>query len=359
MKNRLGLHLLFWGTYLFLKTYVDVFLINYSYFNLAWEIRLAKALLPEAILLLPKILFAYFLMYYLIPRMGKESRWRLTATVTGVMALSLLLYHGLMQVIIMPMIHHEVPEQSAVSEGISRFIWRMLDILTVAGAACTLSLMRKQLKDAKREQQLIREKLQSELNFLRAQTNPHFLFNTLNSIYALARKQAPETAQVVMQLSKLLRYMLHECKETFVPLDREWKVIEDYIELEKIRYGVRVEVTCQTFVSNLQAPVAPLLLLPVVENAFKHGAGNNRGKTNISIHLEEQKGRLTFEVKNNIEAESEYKAAAADSGIGLSNVKRQLELLYPVHTFESSGNNGIFTTLLTFQWDDQTALPDR
>ncbi|MGB3075458.1 MAG: histidine kinase [Chitinophagales bacterium] len=359
MKNRIGLHVLFWGTYLFLKTYVNVFLINYSYFNLPWDVRIAKSFLPEAILLLPKMLIAYFLMYYLIPRMGKEKKWRLTAAAVGVMALCLLTYHGLIQVVIMPLIHHEVPEQNSVSEGISRFIWRMLDLLTVAGAACTLALMRKQLKDAKREQQLIREKLQSELNFLRAQTNPHFLFNTLNSIYALARKQAPETAQVVMQLSKLLRYMLHECKETFVPLDKEWKVIEDYIELEKIRYGERVQVTCHTFVSNLQAPVAPLLLLPVVENAFKHGAGNNRGKTTISINLEEQKGHLIFEVKNNIESENENNVASTASGIGLSNVKRQLELLYPVHTFETFRNNGFFTTLLTFQWDDQTALPDR
>lgn len=358
MKNRIGLHVLFWGTYLFLKTYVDVFLINYSYFDLAWGARIAKSFLPEAILLLPKMLIAYFLMYYLIPQMGKEKWWRLIAEALAMMALSLLIYHGLMQLVILPLIHHEVPEQNSVSEGISRFIWRMLDILTVTGAACTLSLLRKQLQDAKREQQLIREKLQSELNFLRAQTNPHFLFNTLNSIYALARKQAPETAQVVMQLSKLLRYMLHECKETFVPLDKEWKVIEDYIDLEKIRYGARVEVNCHTSVSNLQAPVAPLLLLPVVENAFKHGAGNNRGKTTISISLEEQNGHLIFEVKNNLEKENEAAAAETASGIGLANVKRQLELLYPVHTFEAFRSNSTFTTLITFQWNEKTALPD-
>ncbi|MEO6166161.1 MAG: histidine kinase [Chitinophagales bacterium] len=357
MKNRVGLHLLFWSTYLFLKTYMDVFLINYSYFDLSWQVRIAKALLPETILLVPKILMAYFIMYYIIPRMGKHTKWRLVAGAIAVMVVSLVIYHLLLRLIIIPVIHNEIPEQNTLTESISRFIWRMLDILTVVGAACTLSLMRKQLQDAKREQRLVQEKLQSELNFLRAQTHPHFLFNTLNSIYALARKQAPETPQVVMQLSQLLRYMLHECKETYVTLDKEWKVVLDYIELEKIRYGERVEVSCNNAVTNMQATVAPLLLLPIVENAFKHGAGNNRGKTIISINLKEQDGKLHFEVKNNLEAEPE--SAYVSSGIGLSNVKRQLELLYPVHTFESFKNNGTFTTLLAFQWNEKITLPDR
>lgn len=357
MKNRIGLHILFWGTYLFLKTYMDVFLINYSYFDLSWSVRIGKALLPEAILLLPKMLMAYFIMYFIIPRTGIRSKWRLIAEAVAVMVVALLLYHVLLRLIIIPLIHNEIPEQNTITEAISRFIWRMLDILTVAGAACTLSLMRKQVHDAKREQRLVQEKLQSELNFLRAQTHPHFLFNTLNSIYALARKQAPETADVVMQLSKLLRYMLHECKETYVTLDKEWKVVLDYIELEKIRYGSRVEVTCNTAVADMQATVAPLLLLPIVENAFKHGAGNNRGKTNISIDLKEQHGKLNFEVRNNMEADPESTYVA--SGIGLSNVKRQLELLYPSHTFESFRNNGTFTTSLAFQWNEKTTLPDR
>lgn len=354
MKNRIGLHLLFWCSYLLLKTYMDVFLINYSYFDLDWGARITKALLPEVILLLPKMLMAYFLMYFLFPRMGKQSRWRLAAEAILVMAIALILYHILLSEVIIPVIHNELPAQGSLSESISRFIWRMLDILTVAGAASTLSLMRKQLHDAKREQRLIQEKLQSELNFLRAQTHPHFLFNTLNSIYALARKQAPETADVVMQLSKLLRYMLHECKEPFVTLDKEWKVVQDYIDLEKIRYGNRIEVNCKTTVSDLQASVAPLLLLPVVENAFKHGAGNNRGKTVIVVDLSEQNGMLRFEVSNNLEADSDH--IITSTGIGLSNVKRQLELLYPVHTFEAIRNNGTFTTVLEFKWNEKTTM---
>ena len=357
MKSRIALHMLFWGTYLFLRTYMDVFLINYSYFKLPWDERIAKALLPEMILLIPKILMAYFLMYYVIPYMGKKSKWKLAAASIAVMLVSLFLYHTLLSQVVIPLIHNETHEPGTLTEDISRFIWRMLDILTVAGAACTLSLMRKQLLDAKREQQLIKEKLQSELNFLRAQTHPHFLFNTLNSIYALARKQDPETPRVVMQLSKLLRYMLHECKENYVTLEQEWKVVLDYVELEKIRYGQRVAVTCTTQVSNMQASVAPLLLLPLVENAFKHGAGNNRGITTITILLEEQEGMLKFEVKNNVEATPE--PSVETSGIGLSNVKRQLELLYPKHTFESFRNNGTFTTLIAFNWNDKTAMPDR
>ena len=202
-------------------------------------------------------------------------------------------------------------------------------MLTVVGVACTFKLMRKQARDAKKEQQLVREKLQSELNFLRAQTNPHFLFNTLNSIYALSRRQSPQTPDVVMQLSKLLRYMLHECREPFVPLEREWKVIEDYVALEKLRYGNRVNVNMTKENVNGSFLVAPLLFLPLVENAFKHGAGNNRHHTEISIDMKQHNGSLDFLVKNNFEITDEDPDRSF--GIGLQNVKRQLELLYPGH----------------------------
>jgi sensor histidine kinase YesM len=129
--------------------------------------------------------------------------------------------------------------------------------------------------------------------------NPHFLFNTLNSIYALARKQSPQTADAVVQLSKLLRYMLYECKEPFVLLEKEWKIVEDYVALEKLRYGDRVHVIINRDLNGSQPVIAPLLLLPLVENAFKHGAGKNRNHTNISVDLKASGEYLEFSVENN------------------------------------------------------------
>lgn len=357
MIRRIGLHVLFWTTYLFLKTYISVFLINYSYFELDLATRIMKGILPELIVLPPKLLMAYYIMYSIIPRMGTKSKWKLVAELIVLVSISLVMYSLLLKYIVFPMVHNEQFPEGTLTENISRFIWRLLDILTVVGVACTFNLLRKQIRDTKRQQVLTREKLQSELNYLRAQTNPHFLFNTLNSIYALARKQSPQTPQVVMQLSKLMRYMLYECREKLVPLENEWKVIEDYVELERLRYGDRVRVILEKKPSESRTMIAPLLLLPIVENAFKHGAGNNQGVTHILVELEEEHGFLKFKVENNIEAASQ--SLPNSSGIGLQNVKRQLELLYPDHTMEASRLNGTFTTTIQLPIHDEIAVPHR
>jgi sensor histidine kinase YesM len=359
MIRRIGLHILFWLTYLFLKTYISVFLINYSYFDLDITTRILKGFLPELIVLPPKLLMAYYIMYSIIPRMNKRSTWVLITELLILIFISLVMYTMLLSYIVMPFIHNEQLPEGTVTENISRIIWRLLDMLTVVGAACTFTLLRKQIRAAKRQQELIQEKLQSELNYLRAQTNPHFLFNTLNSIYALARKQSPETSQVVMQLSKLMRYMLYDCREKLVPLENEWRVIEDYVELERLRYGDRVRVNLEKKVSQSMAMISPLMLLPIVENAFKHGAGNNPGMTNIRIELREENGNVQFKVENSIETTLPSQSLSDSSGIGLKNVKRQLELLYPEHSMEASRVNGTFTTTIKLHLHDEAAMPHR
>src|SRR6185436_5836332 len=185
MIRRIGLHILFWLTYLFLKTYISVFLINYSYFDLDLTTRILKGLLPELIVLPPKLLMAYYIMYSIFPRMSRQSKWRLIGELAGLIFISQIMYTLLLMYIVFPLVHNEQFPAGTMTENISWFIWRLLDMLTVVGIACTFKLLRKQIRDAKRQQELIQEKLQSELNYLRAQMNPHFLFNTLNSIYAL------------------------------------------------------------------------------------------------------------------------------------------------------------------------------
>ena len=182
-----------------------------------------------------------------------------------------------------------------------------------------------QLDGKAREQRLVQEKLESELQFLRAQTNPHFLFNTLNNIYALARRESPQAAAVLLRLSKLLRFMLYECSNPTISLADEVKVIHDYLELEKLRYNDRLEVNYREDIDQPNQPIAPLLLLPFIENAFKHGASENRFFTHIDIQLSVKKGQLDFRIENDKEPENVPSA----NGLGLHNVQRQLELLYP------------------------------
>jgi sensor histidine kinase YesM len=220
----------------------------------------------------------------------------------------------------------------------------VLDIGFVAGGAVALKLLRMYFLSREKEKNLAKEKLEAELKFLRAQTNPHFLFNTLNNIYALARKKSDETANVVMKLSKLLRFMLYESREHRITLADELRIIEDYIELEKIRYGERLKVRIQRNIDNSSQEIAPLLLLPFIENAFKHGASETRHQSFIYIDISLNNGNLAFSVQNSKDSDEHRELK---ENIGLGNVRRQLQLMYPVHSLSLKNENGHFLAELT------------
>lgn len=179
-----------------------------------------------------------------------------------------------------------------------------------------------------------KEKLQKEmeLNYLKEQVNPHFLFNALNSIYSLSRQQSPETTDVVMQLSELMRYQLESSKKDSVLLKEELEFIENYLLLEEKRLGDRctIELGISGDVSDLS--ISPMLLIPFVENAIKHGAQSTNKSSKIDISASIKNNTLYFSVVNSkptTASESERK------GLGLENVKRRLRLLYPnVHSLE-------------------------
>lgn len=184
-------------------------------------------------------------------------------------------------------------------------------------------------QDQKRTQQLEQEKLQAELKFLKAQVHPHFLFNTLNNLYALTLKQSKHASEVVLKLSDLLDYMLYECNADLVPLKKEIKLVEDYISLEKIRYGSRLEVSFDIRGDVEDCLIAPMMVLPFVENSFKHGVSGELDQSWISIDLTVKKESLTLKVENSKSKNGEHDDQFNyKQGIGLKNVKRRLELLY-------------------------------
>lgn len=271
-----------------------------------------------------KIAAVYIMLFRIIPRYLLQKRYIQLGWAAILVIFTLALVNlGSLYFLIYPIIYQESP--GAGDFSVARIFWSLLDVTSVVGLATAFKLLRMRLESAEREKQLIEEKLQSELQFLRAQTNPHFLFNTLNNIYALARKKSDQTADVVLKLSKLLRFMLYECTKPEIPLLDELKVIKDYIELEKIRYNNRLHIDYQEEIDDASQPIAPLLLLPFVENAFKHGTSETRFETTIAIQIQLQNCKLDFYIKNSKDAEAE----SAAEGIGLRNVKRQLELLYP------------------------------
>lgn len=357
--KRLSLHLGFWLFYLLVNGYIEVALVNYSFFDLPFWERVYKGFVPEFLALVPVIAVTYFIMYYLLPRHFEKKAY-VRLGIEGILALilAIIFYRLILIFIIFPYIYEEAYEYHSFGAMFPRHLWKLLDIVSIVAIAVSIKLSRLRLAGAEREKQLMQEKLESELSYLRAQTNPHFLFNTLNNIYALARKKSDQTADVVMRLSKILRFMLYECTTPRIPLGNEIKILEDYIELEKLRYNNRLSLNFDAQVEAPQTLIAPLLLLPLVENAFKHGVSETRFESRVDIKLVLANKCLQFEVKNTKAPDLEDDA----SGIGLSNIQRQLELIYPdQYELEIIAQKDVFLVKLQLNLakDENYSLPYR
>jgi two-component system, LytTR family, sensor kinase len=193
-------------------------------------------------------------------------------------------------------------------------------------------------------QQLKIEKQQAELSYLKAQTNPHFLFNTLNNIYSLAREKSDLTAESVLRLSKMLRYMLYETNAANITVEQELKIIDDYIALEKLRYDESLVVNFEHDIENMKQLLPPLLLVPLIENAFKHGVSETGYEPFVKIHLSIINQKLSFMVENSIGFVSNE--LQVKENIGLSNLRRQLELLFKDYKLNIEKNETVFSVNL-------------
>jgi len=187
----------------------------------------------------------------------------------------------------------------------------------------------------------------AELKALKAQVHPHFLFNTLNNLYALTLSNSPQAPGIVLGLSDMLRYMLYECNADRVSLKNEVLMLQQYIGLEKIRYEDRLDLTFTINGRLDDKLIAPLLLLPLVENAFKHGTSERIGAGWINIDLDVTGNKLKFKVSNS-KAENQGNNPENYSGrIGLENIRKRLELLYPsTHQFKIINEDDIFFAML-------------
>ncbi|RQO31486.1 hypothetical protein DBR32_05870 [Taibaiella sp. KBW10] len=195
----------------------------------------------------------------------------------------------------------------------------------------------------KRAALIEKRQIASELSLLKSQINPHFLFNVLNSIYALSLKKSDSTPEIVLKLSEILRYMLYETQQEKVALEKEIDMIESYVGIEKIRIGNLQQISLELKGDFSTAVIAPVLLIPFVENTIKHGLDSMSEHAFVEISIEINNGILVFHAKNNFKRSGIKKAG----GIGLENVRKRLELLYPQkHTLRIKEENAIFTVSL-------------
>ncbi|WP_207514534.1 sensor histidine kinase [Longitalea luteola] len=342
--KRLLMHGAFWLVYLLQDTVLQLVWVAPALKNIPEYVQVRMAFEAAIAALMPKLLFTYFILYVAVPKIvqGTVKLAAIICQVAIAFLVTVVLYRLIFAYYINPIIYSGVLKTRSLFHVLNLLL-AVMDIGFVSGVAITLKLLRIQLAAREREKNLVREKLEAELKFLRHQTNPHFLFNTLNNIYALARKRSAATAEVVMRLSKLLRFMLYESKRNLITIADELKILDDYIALEKMRYE-RLTIHFQRDIDDETRKIAPLLLLPFVENAFKHGASESRFDSFIRMQVQLQQGRLTFSVENT--KENDFTGNITEN-IGLHNVRRQLELMYPDHDLQLQNEATTFSVRLS------------
>lgn len=235
-------------------------------------------------------------------------------------------------------------EESFSSQLLINFALNVIVVSIALGYGFT----RNWIRNERMKQQLKEEKLTAELNFLKAQINPHFLFNVLNMAFSSATSSGDEkTANIIEKLAGLMRYMLYDSNADKVPLEKEINYIHDYLNLQKMRFSSEIPVTVLFEISGNygRTEIAPLILIPFVENAFKYGIKLDR-KSEIRITLDIKENGLVFKVVNS-QFSGHDQITNADSGIGLENVKKRLSLIYPGrHHLDISDQDGLFSVEL-------------
>jgi hypothetical protein len=342
--RRVWLHIAFWVLYIAQDTLLAYNWVGPSFKNISDSKMLGIAVQAALINMPWKLLLTYFVLYVSIPRIsaGRQRMDKIVWEIILVFAVCVVGYRMGSHYILYAKVYGGTIEDGNPL-GIANVIVAIMDIGFIAGLAASIKFVRIQLAAKEREKSLVKEKLGAELKFLRNQTNPHFLLNTLNNIYGLARKKSDETAEVVMKLSELLRFILYESSCDLITLADEIKVIEDYLELEMIRYSERLAVSFNKSLDSGGYRITPLLLLPFVENAFKHGISETRFESLIQIDIRVSNGQLYFTVQN---TKDNGRHGTSGNSIGLVNVKRQLELSYKDYKLDVLNEENLFTVNL-------------
>ena len=329
--KRIVLHILFWICYA-----AQVMLVEYLWGTatlpqLTQQELLTAAFKTSLIYPIPKIFFCYFVAYYVTEQVIRKKGY-LAVHILEILAalfVTIVFDRLLTNYVVLPYAYKGVIPTMPLLEP-RRVLIVFLYTGFASGLMIAIKLVRNQLASKEREKNLIKEKLETELKFLRNQVNPHFLFNTLNNIYALTRKKSDKAPEVVMKLSELLSFMLYESGKESITIAEEIKILEDYIDLERIRYNERLSIKFFKDLDNTTQPIAPLLLLPLVENAFKHGVSETRFDSFVHIEMQLKNAQFRFLIENTVPG---GKTGSNNSCIGLNNTRRQLELMYKEHQF--------------------------
>lgn len=291
----------------------------------------------------------YFVAYFIIPKLLRGDNYPVVILyfVTGSYLISA--FSRIMVVHVLEPIIREPPfEKESIVEILTDIrklvVVYFLQNFSLAWIFGFIKLVKDQYVIKQRTLLLEKEKTETELNALKAQLNPHFLFNTLNNIYSLSLVNSPITSPSIAGLSEILDHVLYRCNSHYVPVSTEIKLLKNYIDLEKLRYDERLRVNFRYSIDE-DLDIVPLILLSIVENAFKHGAGEDIGFPGIDIDLKLKDGNFCFKVSNTYIAREHHEPGEK---IGLENIRKQLSLVYPQnHEFKTYIKDSTFVTLLS------------
>ena len=309
------MHLIFWAAVTVFYTFF------FGYRNVNYHITFSFV-----VILLPTTMFTtYFLNYYLIPNYLLRKRY-LKFLLYFIYTLILSFYIEIVTIVAIFVLVAEL-HMDVLQPSITNALFLIAGMYVVVFLGVALKLLNHYNSNQLEIQNLKREKIEAELKFLKTQLHPHFLFNTLNNLYSLALEKSEKTADVVLKLSELLDYVLYQCNADLVPIESEANQILNYVELEKLRYGNRLNVGFERPALEPHTQIPPMLLVTLVENCFKHGASKTSTTSWIKIRLVSDDEWILFDISNS-KNNASNPATEASGGIGLKNLENRLKLIY-------------------------------
>jgi two-component system sensor histidine kinase AlgZ len=294
------------------------------------------------------ILYGYPIAYYIVPKYLLQERYYAFSMILLSWAIGGYLLNYLFRSYVL------FPFSDIVKyKTTNRNPWAVNSFLSMnvmAGFTSMIVLFKYWMQKQKDYLSAKNEQVNAELQLLKSQIHPHFLFNTLNNIYSFSMERSTKTPQLILKLSSILSYMLYDCRASLVPLDKEIEIMMNYIDLEKERYGDRIEISQHITGDIRSKQIAPLLLMPFLENAFKHGTSENLEKPWLSLDIDIRENNLWCKIVN---SKSDLPRPGTH-GIGIENVRKRLDLLYPgKHELIMQDEGDFYSVSLRLQLDEK------
>jgi sensor histidine kinase YesM len=355
-RYRLRRHLAFWSIWGLSQAILYSFVTGIP--GQSWFERLGMSTVNSIGFMPAHLFLAYSLMYFVTPRYLLKEKYIASAVMTLLLFFLTGVISAALGIYVLPYsrlcLGFPAMHNTDANFGYS-LLGGLRGACTIGGVAAAIKLMKYWYVKQARNLELQKENIAGQLQLLKAQIHPHFLFNTLNNMYAHAQVGSASAPVLIAGLSDLLRYMLYEGNQPLVSFDKELKMIKDYFVLEQVRYGNKLDVSLELPDDTKGLYIAPLLLLPFIENCFKHGTSHVLDQPWISLRITVEEDRMKMKLLNG-KADGDA-APAPTGGIGIINVMRRLELLYPQkHQLNIKDEEDVFIVNLQLQLERRNKI---